>query len=175
MHVQQDVAEHDLDAVLERVAGVLRPSVRVDAHGNAVLEGESTVPGEVVCMRVRLDDAGDTDVAPVGLLEVLLDREGRVDDDGVARSRIADEVGRTPERIVDELREDHGRARRYQRLPLFLLKCYVRRRHASIATATTTSTPMRPTTPARARFWDGLFSAGRIVKPTGQATTPPSG
>ena len=56
-------------------------------------------------------DAHDADVAPLGLLEVLLDREGRVDDDRLAGSRIADEIGGTPERVVDELREDHGRGR----------------------------------------------------------------
>ena len=53
-------------------------------------------------------DADDADVAPLGLLEVLLDREGRVDDDRVTGTRIADEVRRTAERVVDELREDHA-------------------------------------------------------------------
>ena len=75
--------------------------------GNAVLEGEPAVPGKVVGVRVGLDHADDADVVPLGLLEVLLDRERRVDDDGLAGSRIADDVRRTAERIVDELREDH--------------------------------------------------------------------
>ena len=95
----------------------------MDAHRDAVLEREPPVPGEVVGVRVRLDRADDADVALRGLLEVLLDREGRVDDDGVTGTGIADEVGGAAERVVDELREDHGRARPYQRLPLFLLKC----------------------------------------------------
>ena len=53
-------------------------------------------------------------------------------------------------------------------------RCGRRRRHASIAIATTTSTPMRPTTPASARFCDGLSAAGVIVSTTGHSTTPPS-
>ena len=50
-----------------------------------------------------------------------------------------------------------------------------RRRHASIATAATTSRPINPTTPARARFSDGLSAAGTTVSETGRLTTPPSG
>ena len=80
--------------------------------GDAVLERKPPVAGDVVGVRVRLDRADDADVAALGLLEVLLDREGRVDDDGLAGSRIADEIGSAAERVVDELREDHGRARR---------------------------------------------------------------
>ena len=106
-----------------RVVRVLGLGRGVDAHRDAVLEREPPVPGEVVGVRVRLDRADDADVAPLGLVEVLLDREGRIDDDGVTGTWIADEVRRTAERVVDELREDHGRARPYQRLPLFLLKC----------------------------------------------------
>ena len=109
---QDDVSEHDLGAVLERVVGVLRLRGWVDAHRNAVLEGEPAVPGEVVGVRVRLDHADDADVVPLGLVDVLLDRERGVDDDGLTGARIADEVRRTPERVVDELREDHGRADR---------------------------------------------------------------
>ena len=63
---------------------------------------------EMVGMGVRLHDPDDADVPPLGLLEVLLDREGRIDDDGLAGTRIADEVGSTPERVVDELREDQA-------------------------------------------------------------------
>ena len=61
-------------------------------------------------MGVRLDRADEPHAAPVGLLEVLLDRERRVDDDGFSRALVPHEVGRAPERVVDELREDHVRA-----------------------------------------------------------------
>jgi hypothetical protein len=66
---------------------------------------------EMVGMSMGLHDPDDADVPPLRLLEVLLDRERGIDDDGLAGSRIADEIGSTPERVVDELREDHGRAR----------------------------------------------------------------
>ena len=120
---KHDVAERDLVAVRERVVRVLGVRGRMDAHRDAVLEREPPVSREVVGVRVRLDRADDADVVLRGLVEVLLDREGRIDDDRVSGLGIADEVGRAPERVVDELREDHGRARPYQRLPLFLLKC----------------------------------------------------
>ena len=108
------------------VVRVLGLGGRMDAHGDAVLEREPPVTREMIRVRVRLDGAHDANVAPLGLVEVLLDREGRIDDDGLAGARIADEIRRTPERVVDELREDHGRARPYQRRPLFLLKCAAR-------------------------------------------------
>jgi hypothetical protein len=65
----------------------------------------------VIRVRVRLDDADDAHIAPLRFVEVMLDCERRVDDDRVARARVADEVRRTAERVVDELGEDHGRGR----------------------------------------------------------------
>jgi hypothetical protein len=62
----------------------------------------------VVGVRVGLDHANKAHAAPLGFLEVLLDREGRVDDDGLAGALVADEVRSAPESVVDELREDHG-------------------------------------------------------------------
>ena len=112
----------DLHAVLERIVRVLGVGGGMDAHRDPVLEREAPVAGEMVGVGVRLDHAHDPHPAVLGLDEVLLDREGRVDDDGLARPGIADEVRGASERIVDELREDHGSARRYQRIPLFLLK-----------------------------------------------------
>ena len=46
-----------------------------------MLEREPSVPGDVVGVRVRLDDAHEPHVAPLRLLHVLLDRERGVDDD----------------------------------------------------------------------------------------------
>ncbi len=119
---KKNVAERDLRAIGHRVVRVLGVGCRMDAHRDPVLEREPPVSGEVVGVRVRLDRADDADVALRGFGEVLLDREGRIDDDRVTGTGIADEVGGAAERVVDELREDHGRARPYQRLPLFLLK-----------------------------------------------------
>ena len=121
--LKDDVSESDLVAVLHRIVWVLRHGGRMDAHGGAVLEREPPVTREMIRVRMGLDRTHDAHLSSLGLLQVLLDREGRIDDDGLAGTRIADEIRRTPERVVDELREDHGRARPYQRLPLFLLKC----------------------------------------------------
>ena len=118
---KKNVAEHDLRAIGHRVVRVLGAGCRMDAHRDPMLEREPPVSGEVVGVRVRLDRADDADVALLGFGEVLLDRERRIDDDRVTGTGIADEVGGAAERVVDELREDHGRARPYQRLPLFLL------------------------------------------------------
>ena len=134
---KENVAERDLRAVGHRVVRVLGVGKRMDAHRDALLEREPPVPGEVVGVRVRLDHADDAHGALLGFFEVLLDGEGRIDDDGVTGTGIADEVGGAAERVVDELREDHGRARPYQRLPLFLLKYRPR------MTATLLSRPLR--------------------------------
>ena len=45
---------------------------------------------------------------PLGLVEVLLDRVGRVDDDRLARVLVADQVGSAAEVVVDELAEQHS-------------------------------------------------------------------
>ena len=100
----------DLVAVLQRVVRVLRLRDRMDAAREAVLEREPSVPGDVVGVRVRLDDPDEPNAAPLGLLQVLLDRERRVDDDCDPGRLVADEVRRAAEVVVDELREDHDAA-----------------------------------------------------------------
>ena len=109
---KKNVAKRDLRAIGHRIVRVLGVGCRMDAHWDPVLEREAPVPGEVIGVRVRLDRADDADVALRGFGEVLLDREGRIDDDRVTGTGIADEVGGAAERVVDELREDHGRADR---------------------------------------------------------------
>ena len=109
---ERDVAHGDLVSVLHRVVRVLRLGRRVDAHRDAVLERKPSVAGQVVGVRVRLDHAHDADAASLGLGEVLLDREGRIHDDGGSRALVPDEVGGAAEIVVDELREDHVADRR---------------------------------------------------------------
>ena len=96
---------HDVP-VRERVEGVLRPGGGMDRDRQAVLEREAAVSGEVVGMGVRLEDAGDPQAGVPGRLEVRLDRERRIDDDGHAGGGVADEVGGAPQVLVDELPED---------------------------------------------------------------------
>ena len=90
----------------------------MNADREPVLEREPSVTGEMVGVRVRLQNANEPDPAPLGFLEVLLDREGRVDDDCLARALVGDEVRRASESVVDELREDHSGST-YHRSPLF--------------------------------------------------------
>ena len=78
-------------------------------HGHAVLEREPAVAGDVVGVRVRLEDARSTRTrVSRGLGEELLDREGRVDDDRDRRRLVADEVRGAAEVVVDELLEQHN-------------------------------------------------------------------
>jgi hypothetical protein len=77
---EDDLADPDLRPVLERL--VLEGSLGrgVDVDREAVLEREASVPRNVVCVRVRLEDADEPDVAPLRLLQDRFDRVGRVDD-----------------------------------------------------------------------------------------------
>lgn len=79
----------------------------VHVHGEALLEREPPVARDMVGVRVRLEDARQTNRPPLGLVQVLLDRKCGVDDDRDALVLVADEVGRTPEIVVHELREEH--------------------------------------------------------------------
>jgi hypothetical protein len=65
-------------------------------------------------MRVRLEDARDLHAAPRRLLEIRLDAEGGVDDNGETGRLVADQVGPAAEVVVDELAEQHE-AGPYQR------------------------------------------------------------
>jgi hypothetical protein len=103
----RDFAERDLLPVLELLVCVLGLGRRVDMHRQPVLERESSVAGHVVCVRVRLEDARDAHVALFRLLEVLLDRVRGIDDHGLTRGLVADQVGRAAEVVVDELPELH--------------------------------------------------------------------
>ena len=104
---QDDLAELELDAVVQRVVRVLGLGGGVDRDRDAVLEREPAVPGEVVGVRVRLDDADDPTPRARGLLEERLDRVGRVDDRGDARLLVADQIRRAAEVVVQELLEEH--------------------------------------------------------------------
>ena len=104
---QHDLTHRDLVPVLQRVVRMRGLCRGMDADGDVVLEREPAVARDVVGVRVRLDRPNDPYVLPPGLVEVLLDREPGVDDDRASSLRVADEVRRTAERVVDELREDH--------------------------------------------------------------------
>ena len=64
---RSDVADLDLGPVLERLVREGRPGVPVDADREAVLERETPVAGDVVGVRVRLEDADEPDAVPLRL------------------------------------------------------------------------------------------------------------
>jgi hypothetical protein len=101
------VAERDLLPVLERLVRVLRVRRRVNVDRDLVLQSEPPVAGDVVRVRVRLEDARDAHVALLGLPEIGLDRVRGIDDHGLTRGLVADQVGRAAEIVVDELPKLH--------------------------------------------------------------------
>jgi hypothetical protein len=116
---QHDLARRDLVAVLQRVVRVRGLGCGVNAHRNAVLQCEPPVAGKVIRMRVRLESPDYPHLPSRSFLEVLLYREGRVGDDSRSGSRIADEIRRATEGVIDELREDHGGRDRSSRARYF--------------------------------------------------------
>src|ERR687892_1765638 len=60
-------------------------------------------------MVVRLEDVLDMDAHVARQLEVLVDLEARVDDRGHADLLVPDQIGSTPQVVMDELTEDHVR------------------------------------------------------------------
>ena len=67
------------------------------------------MPRDVICVRMGLEDARDSHVALLGLRQVLLDGVCRIDDHGLTRGLVSDQVGRAAEIVTDELPELHER------------------------------------------------------------------
>ena len=91
----------------ERLVRELRVGCGMDVHCAAVIEGQSPVAREMVGVRVRFQHTHQLRLAVFSLLEVLLDRVRRVDDQRLTRGLISDQVGRAAEIVVDELPELH--------------------------------------------------------------------
>ena len=67
--------------------------------------GEPAVARDVVGVRVRLDDVHDAEAVAARELEVLVDRDRRVDHDRLAR--VGDDVRGAAEICIDQLAEEH--------------------------------------------------------------------
>ncbi len=102
-----DLAQLDLGAILQRLVRERCAGCRVNPYGQPVLEREPAVPREVVGVRMCLENLCQLDAVSPALIQILLDRIGRIDDDRNAGLLVADEVGGTPEVVVDELLEQH--------------------------------------------------------------------
>ena len=79
----------------------------VDGDRDSVLQRQAPVSRDVVGVRVRLERAHDSHALLFCRGKVLLDRVGGIDDDRLLCLRIADEIRRAAEVVVDELPEDH--------------------------------------------------------------------
>ncbi len=110
-----DLAELELCAVLQRLVRERRFGSFVHVHRDAFLERQAAVTGDVVGVRVRLEDGDELDVPALALIQILLDRVGRIDEDGDSGVFVADEVGTTPQVVIDELLEQHECDRSNQR------------------------------------------------------------
>jgi hypothetical protein len=72
-----------------------------------LLESEAAVTGDVIRVCVRLEDGYELDAPARALFQILLDRVRRIDEDGGSSLDVADEVGSTPQVVVNELLEEH--------------------------------------------------------------------
>ena len=108
---QPCLAHRQLLTVRERLERVRRVGDRVDRDRKTVLQGEPSVAGDVVGVRVRLEHAFDPQTLSCSGVDVLLDLEGRVDDHGHACVAVPDQIRGTAEILVDELPEEEHRRR----------------------------------------------------------------
>ena len=108
-HAQLDRSGVERFPILERVEGELGLGERVHGHRDAVLEREPPVAGDVVGVRMRLEDADDAQALGAGGFEVLLDRICGVDHDSLTPGGIPDQIGGAAEIVVDELAKQHER------------------------------------------------------------------
>ena len=105
---QDDLAQLELEAVSQRVVRVLDLGGGVDRDRHAVLEREPAVPGEVIGVRVGLDDADDLDAVLRCRREHGRERVRGIDDRRDPGLLVTDQVRRAPEVVVQELLEEHG-------------------------------------------------------------------
>ena len=80
----------------------------METDGDVVLECEPPVSGDVVRMRVRLQHRDEPRPVAPARIQVLLDRVGRIDDDGRACMLVTYEIRPTAETVIDKLLEQHG-------------------------------------------------------------------
>ena len=104
-----NVADVQHLTVSEGVERVLGLGQRMNGDGQAVLEREPAMAGDVVGVSVRLEHAHDPHALLVSRLEVLVDCVRGVDHEGFAAGLVTDQVRGAAEIVVDELAEEHER------------------------------------------------------------------
>src|SRR6266480_5928920 len=129
----------------------------MNEDGRTVLKRQAPMSGDVIGVRVRLEDVRDPNVPLLGLFEVRLDRVCRIDDHGLTRGLVADQVGRAAEIVIDELPKLHeqraynlgrttdaSRARGVERSPSAGLRSCPRRSRGSSGPGRGARSPTRP-------------------------------
>ena len=101
----------NLGPILQRLVRKCRMCRFVDANRQAMLERKPAVTGDVIGVCMGLEDSDKLNLVSPGGIQILLDRECRIDDDGLPCLLVADEIRGAPEIVVDELPEQHGRDR----------------------------------------------------------------
>src|SRR5207248_541289 len=97
----RDVSDTQLLSVLERIVRELGLRESMDGDRHAVLERESSVPGHVIGVRMRLEHACDAKAFARGRLQIWLDLVRRVDDRRLACPGVPDQIGGAAEIVVD--------------------------------------------------------------------------
>ena len=105
---QDDLADLDLRAVVERLVRESGARILVNANPRVVLEREPSVTGDVIGVRVGLEDADEPNTVMLRRREHRLDVVGRIDDDRDTGVLVTDEVGGAAQVVVQELLEKHG-------------------------------------------------------------------
>ena len=105
---QHDLAELDPLPVVERLCGVLRLGGAVNRDGQAELEREPTVAGDVVGVGVGLEDAREAHAAASHSASTSSTASGGSTTTASPAALVADEVGGAAQILVDELPEQHA-------------------------------------------------------------------
>ena len=100
-------ADLQLLPVLQRVERKLGLGDRVHRDGQALLQREAAVAGNVVGVGMRLQHPDDPNAGLGRGLEIRLDRIGGVDHESLPTAGIADQIRGAAEIVVDELAKEH--------------------------------------------------------------------
>ncbi len=103
-----EVAKLEFPPVIERFVLVLSCARAMDADGGARRRGEAAVAGDVIGMRVGLEDVLDRDTHVACEAQVLGDVELGIDDRRHAGPFVADQVARAAKVVVSDLAKDHA-------------------------------------------------------------------
>ncbi len=104
----QELADLELEAVLDRLMLVIGLGVPVNVDLRSRGGRQAAMAGDVIGVVVGLKYVLDRYPGIASQREVLVDLEPRIDDRGVTRLLVADEIGGASKIVVGDLAEDHA-------------------------------------------------------------------